>query len=207
MATQTTRPMISETSICNQALSWIGGGQIESLEEPSRTAEMCKNNYPFLRDAVLEERMWTFAKVRKSSLVGDLNEDDLYIHAQPLDWLKVFRVYDNSTGSNAHVASNRERPQVYWEKEGRNILTPCANIRMHGIIRITDTGKFTNMFVQTLAARIAAELAMPLTQSTTNRDAMWSLYNMKLDEAAARDGMQGRNEKLRPGSLTTVRRM
>ena len=73
MATQENRSMVSETSIANQALLWLGGTVITSLDEDSREAIWMKNNYPFIRDAVLEERMWTFATDRAISTVADLD--------------------------------------------------------------------------------------------------------------------------------------
>ena len=57
MATQTTKSMVSEVSICNQALRWLGQNKIQSLDEKTASAEWMADNYPFIRDAVLEERM------------------------------------------------------------------------------------------------------------------------------------------------------
>jgi hypothetical protein len=197
MATQTNRSMISETSICNQALSWLGAEQIESLEDPSAAAEYCRNNYPFIRDAVLEERMWSFALARYTSVTADRPEwgDNLYSHEVPLDWLQVFRVYDSVSADE----------QAEWSREGLNIISPCSTLYMWGVKRITDTGKFSTMFVQCVAARMAAELAAPLAQDRTLQADMWTLYGEKLAAAAARDGQQGRNEVVSQSKLTGAR--
>lgn len=200
MATQTTRSMISETSICNQALSWLGASQIESLEEPNSAAEYCRNNYPFIRDAVLEEHFWSFAVARHVSTAADQPTSPswgtgLYIHAVPLDWLQVFRVYDGPYGD--------QYPQ--WTREGTDILADVATVYMYGIKRIVDTGKFSSLFVQALAARLAAELALPLTGKSSLQERMWVLYERKLEDAAARDGMQGRNEVIEQRTLIDAR--
>jgi hypothetical protein len=196
MATQTNRSMISETSICNQALSWIGGNQIDSLEEPSTEATWCRNNYPFLRDAVLEERQWTFATVRAISEVAEtpIWGTGLYAHPVPLDWLGVFRVYRDQNGNRAN-----------WHREGRDVIADAAKVYMWGTLRVTDTGFFTTMFVQALAARIAADLAIAFSQSRQLQADMWALYERKLDDAAARDGQQGRNEVIEQTVLTSAR--
>lgn len=196
MATQSVRSMISETSICNQALSWLGAREITSLEDPSTEAEYCRNNYPFLRDAVLEERMWTFATERATSTVADLDDwGILYKHPIPLDWMAVYRVYSDVNGTNSD-----------WSREGRYILAPETTVYMWGLKRITDTGQMSTMFVEALAARLAADLAIPLTENRQLQVDMWNLYQQKLKEAAARDGMQGRNERVRDGGLITSRR-
>lgn len=196
MATQTSRSMISETSICNQALAWLGAEHIDSLEDPTEAAQYCRDNYPFLRDTVLESRMWTFAKARQKSTVSDRDEfDEYYLHTMPQDWLQVFHVWQTADGQ-----------EVEWSREGRNILAKTDIVYMVGIKRVTDTGFFSNLFVQALAARMAADLAIPLTENRALQSDMWNLYSLKMDEAAARDGQQGRNQKIISNSLIDARR-
>ena len=128
MATQEVRSMVSETSICNQALSWVGHGRITSLEDPSTTGEWCRDNYPFIRDSVLEERMWTFATVRTKKTSNDLDDwDQMYKFAVPLDWLSVFRVFRDVSNEN------RYRTSEGWRREGRYILANDPTIYMWGI--------------------------------------------------------------------------
>lgn len=199
MATQQTRSMVSETSICNQALAWLGAPTITSLEDPSTAATLCRTNYPFLRDAVLEERMWTFATVRATSTVGDKDEwGEMYKHGIPTDWLSVFRVYKSV--SNNCLVTSRE-----WKREGAFVLSKDPTVYMWGIKRVTDTGQFSSMFVQALAARIAADLAIPITENRALQGDMWQLYGAKLKEASTRDGQQGTNEQIVSNSLIEAR--
>jgi hypothetical protein len=196
MATQQNRSMVSEVSICNQALGWLGERPITSLSDASQNANICRDNYPFLRDAVLEERMWTFATARAVSTVADLSEwGDLYEHPLPLEWLAVYRVYQSADGM-----------PVNWSREGEYVLAGSSKVYMWGVKRVTDTGKFSQLFVQALAARLAADLAMPLTEDRRKQADAWALYQRKLAEAAARDGQQGSNERLRTSALVNVRR-
>lgn len=195
MATQQTRSMVSETAICNLALSWVGADRIVSMDDPSEEGEWCRDNYPFIRDAVLEERLWSFAAARKINTTGSRDEwDVMFKHAVPLDWLGVFRVYRDNQGG-----------QTEWEKEGRYVLSEDSTVYMWGTKRIVDTGYFSAMFVQTLAARLAAEMAIPLTESIKLQDSMWKLYVAKVAEATNRDAQQGRNEHVRKGKMTSSR--
>ena len=198
MATQLTTSMISETMICNMALAWLGQNQITSLDDPADPlAEVCRNTYPFVRDAVLEERMWTFGTNRATSTSEERDEwDQLYRHSIPLDWLSVYRVYGNPVTQD----------NINWVKEDKYVLADKPTIYMWGLKRIVDTGQFSNLFVQALAARMAADLAIALTQDRLMQADMWSLYQTKLREAAARDGAQGRNDQFKAGSLVTQRR-
>ena len=189
---------VSEVSICNQALTFLGQKPITSLNDASTTAEWMRNNYPFIRDAVLEERMWTFATARASSTTLDRDAwDTAYAHPAPLNWISVFRIYRNSGISTL--------TSIDWRFEDGNILCSESNILLWGLKRVTDTGKFSPLFVQALAARIAADGCIPLTENRELLRDMWMLYGDKLREAAARDGQQGSNDMITQSRLTGVR--
>ena len=189
---------VSEVSICNQALTFLGQKPITSLNDANTTAEWMRNNYPFIRDAVLEERMWTFATARAASTTMDRDAwDTAYAHPAPLNWISVFRIYRNSGISTL--------TSIDWKFEDGNILCSESNILLWGLKRVTDTGKFSPLFVQALAARIAADACIPLTENRQLQVDMWGLYGDKLREAAARDGQQGSNDMITQSRLTGVR--
>jgi hypothetical protein len=189
----------SEVSICNQALSWLGADPITSLDDQSTRAELCKLNYPLLRDAVLEERMWTFATVRDISEVQDKDAwGVMYQHPTPKNWLSVFRVYRD-------VNQRQNTTSEGWRLEEGNILAQDSKIFLWGVQSVANTHLFTNMFVQCLAARIAADLCVPLTENIQQQEILWSLYGSKLREAASRDGTQGDNDVITQHKLTAVR--
>ncbi len=200
MATTEVRSMVSETSICNQALSWVGHGRITSLEDPSSTGEWCRDNYPFIRDSVLEERMWTFATERITKTSNDLDDwGQMYKFAVPLDWLAVYRVYRDVSNNQRLLKSEG------WVREGRYVLANDSTIYLWGIKRVTDTGQFSPLFTQALAARLAAEMAVPLAENRQLQADLWALYGDKLREAAVRDGQQGANEMVQSNSLVDAR--
>ena len=193
-------PMVSEVSICNQALGWLGQSPIISLDDRSKTAELCKQNYAFIRDAVIEERMWTFAKGRFRSETQNRDEWGIqYVHAIPQDWIGVYRVYNYINGRDD------KRTSRGWDREGDFIIANESVVYLEGTVRVTDTSKFTPMFVQCLATRIAADLAIPITQSEKQQGIQWQLYSAKLEEAAVRDGQQGSNEHITQRQLINVR--
>jgi hypothetical protein len=200
MATKEVRSMISEVSICNQALLWVGANTITSFEDPSTEAEWCRANYPFLRDAVLEARMWTFSIARKKSgPVADLSEwGNKFLHRVPAEWLLVTKVF-----SMERLDLEQIDDRGTWHREGEFILSDYDTVYMYGIQRVTDTGKFTNMFAQALAARMACEMAVPFAESRTLQADLWGLYEKKISEAAATDGRQGMTETIRPGGRST----
>lgn len=203
MPTQETKSMISEVSIFNQALSWLGQDQISSFDDDNRRAEWGQNNYPFIRDAVLEERMWTFATARKVSETEDTAEwGPQYRHAVPLGWLSVFRCYRDVSGSDPGCWLKSEG----WVREGADILAMDSTVYLWGVKRVVDTGQFSPLFAQALAARIAADACIPFTENRLLQADMWRLYQAKLADAATRDGQQGSNERFRSSALIDARR-
>lgn len=203
MATQSNRAMVSETHICNMALSWLGEDRISSMEETSTPAEYCRDNYPFARDAALEEHAWTFATDRAASTTADLDAfGTSYMHNIPLDWLSVKRVYCTISGANP----DNWTPLEGWRREGRFILASQATIHMWGTKRVVDTGYFSTLFINAVAARLAAQIATGVTENPQLEQMMWAKYRAFLADAAARDGVQGTRERIRSSRLTDARR-
>jgi len=203
----------SEVAICNQALGWLGGDLIISLNDDTVEAKLCKANYEPLRDTVLEEREWTFA-VKRLELV-ELADSPLYGFDKafqiPPEVIRVLqasrfdaRVTGGGIGSTATMQGKETR--IEWLREGQTIVANNADrVVIRALIRITDTTKFTPAFGQALAARIAMDLAIPLTNSKAMQTAMAQMYGEKITLAAASDGMQGRSYRTRADALVVVR--
>lgn len=198
--------MASEIEICNMALSNLGQGPITNLLDPQTTEEqLCALHYPTIRDGVLEARAWTFAKfqvIRESTQADEWGLGVLYpIEA---DWLAVLRCYRSVSAFSLSQAAPKKN-QANWEIQGSNIVADVGLLYIEGVLRITDTNKFSKLFVQTVAARLAAELCIPITNEKKLLKDMWDLYNYKLKDAASRDGGQGRSEIITAQNLIKSR--
>jgi len=194
--------MANEVTICNQALSYLGADPITSLEDNNATAALMKVNYDTLRDAVLEERHWTFATLRRSSTTANTPPyGDGFAHAIPQEYLLVYRVFRNVVSFDP----NNWVPSTGWRREGANIIAREETIHMWGTERLTNTNRYTSMFRQCLAARLAADLCMAITESAEHQERMWKLYASKIVAAAASDGGQGDVDIITQHKLTGVR--
>lgn len=193
---------VSEVSICNIALSWLGQPAITSLDDKSTNAELCKLNYPHLRDVLLSERQWVFAVLRHTSETADKPEfGEGFKHSIPPEYLRVSRVYRNVEAFDP----NKWRTALGWRREGEFIIAVEEIIYMWGTQQLTDTGLFSPMFTQALAARIAADLCMSITENSTLQSKMYQLYLAKLSDAAASDAVQGANEVIQANRLLDAR--
>ena len=190
-------PMVNEVAICNLALTWLGAAPISSLNDSIKTAAWMSTNYAHVRDAVLEARMWTFTLKREYLESNDLDPwSQQFVYNIPSTWLGVYRCFRSVYP---------QKIQAQWTVEGNQILSDSPAIYVWGQVRVTDTGKYSAMFVQALAARLACDACIPLTENRQLQDDLWTIYNKKLQDAATRDNQQGRREKLQSDSLILAR--
>ncbi len=192
--------MASEVDICNQALSWLGANQIISLDDGTTESILCKANYAPLRDDVLEKVPWTFAIIRLQ-LVLQVETPVFGYESKfiiPTTVLRVLNAYDNPFFKN-------EATIMEWRKEGQYVVADSNVMYVRAIEQVTNPSAFTPAFRQTLAARIAAELAMPLVQSEKLAISMDNKYMSRLQDAATQDGMVGKSDRLDATRLINAR--
>lgn len=196
--------MASVTDICNLALTRIGHGQISSLDEDSKGADLCSLHYPICRDAVLRAHPWNFA-IRRATLAQSgttPNHEFDYYHVLPSDCLKVIRtnweadglsstaVY-GFPGINGYAGGATEYRIENVSGVGRCIATNEDVVKIEYIAQITDTSQFDSLFVDLLAQRLAAEISVAFTDTQTMTKAMWDIYQSKLGEARTTDAQEG----------------
>ena len=180
---------LSEVAICNLALQDLGRGlMITALDENSQAARACRLRYPFARDACLRAYDWNFAAARASlpALAEAPAFGFAYAYQLPPDCLFVREV----EGDDACA----------WTVERGRLLTDLgAPLNVTYTRAETNPASFDALFADTLAARIAADVAVSLTESTGKAQALWQVYQSKLAEARRRDAQEGACE--RPANL------
>lgn len=162
--------MASETEIANIALSKIGEQTLLDLSDDHKAARLCNLKYPEIRDALLRGSMWGFAIKRVElalSSTTPLYEYD-YAYALPSDCL---RILDPDTSYSM------------YKVEGDYILTNIVNMYLRYIQAITDPNKMDAIFRETLASRLARDLAIPLADSRPLYKLMHTEYMTNLSEA------------------------
>ncbi len=190
----------SEVTICNLALSWLAGNLIISLDDEINEAKLCKANYELSRDSVLEALAWTFA-TRRYRLTPEADAPAWGYQFQFTILPEMITVLEVSEGSDAPNGAHN----LDWRREGNRILCDAAVVYVKAIYREVDPARYPPNFVQALAARIATEIAIPLTESESIMMAMEGKYKDRLLTAAATDGIQGKTDVIESRILTGVR--
>lgn len=170
--------MASVVDICNRALDKLGQGPIVSLEDGTKSANLCNRNWPLIRDQVLRDHPWNFS-IRRVTLAPDVTEPVwgfLYRSPLPTNCLRVIEVKDLSQGD--------------YQVEGKAILSNQDVLYVRFIARITDPNEYDALFQDAVASRLAVELCESLTQSNTKKDLLIQEYDLILTKAKRADGQE-----------------
>ncbi len=194
--------MASEVDICNLALAHLGDrATIASIDPPegSTQAEHCARFYPIARDTLLEMHAWRFATRRATladiSLVAEVPSGWTYAYALPSGCLRVISVLppeaqsdDETQDFEAEVGSNGQGA-IYTDQED-------AVARY--IARVTDTTKFSPLFVDALAWLLASHLAGPILKGATGTNAAQACYATFRQQFALAVGSDANQRKNQP---------
>ena len=169
--------MASEVQICKLALARIGADyQIASLSEASAAAQACNLLYEPARDSMLREHPWNFATkyVAPATLTGTVPGRWDFMYAYPSDCVRVLEIMipvDAAPGTTEipfEVGINEDDAKV--------IMTDQDEATIKYSKRVTDPNQFDPQFVTALSYRLAAELAVILTDDPRIQSNMETLY-------------------------------
>ena len=189
---------LSEVQICNLALGWLGAELITSLLDDNEGAKLCNANFASARDAILEDANWSFA-ITRAVLTPMLEPPDHSWNNQFLIPARVIRLLTVTHNTTIPASATP------WVKEGNKILANEERLYITYVARITDTALFTAQFTQVLAQRLAADLAIPITESRTLQESHWGLYEAKLENAITSDGLTGNAQEIQTYAASEVR--
>jgi len=175
--------MASTVDICNSALNMIGASNILSLTEDSKAARICNQRYEYVRDAVFRAHPWN-CLIRRVALAADTATpafDFSYQFTLPTEpyCLRVLRL---------------EEPDTVFKIEGRKIVTNESSIKLMYVARVTDANEYDMLLIETLSARLAADISYSLVNSAQLTQLMQKQYEAKLKEARFVDATEGTPE-------------
>jgi hypothetical protein len=158
----------------------IGASNIISLTEDSRAARVCNQRFEFVRDAVMRAHPWNCLIVR-TSLAADSDTPAFefdHQHTLPTDpyCLRVLRPQD---------------PDTVFRVEGRKIISSTTPFKMIYVARITDPNEYDQLLIESIAARLAADVSYALVNSASLSQMLMAMYESKLSEARFVDATEG----------------
>lgn len=152
--------MSSEVDICNLALSRLGdNATVASIDPPegSAQAEHCARFYPIARDSLLEMHTWKFATRRATLAELDVETFNWeYAYVEPSGCLRVLKVLAATDLSTAESQTF----ETESDEDGNSLIrTDLPEAVAYYTARVTDTTKFSPLFVDALGWLLASHLA------------------------------------------------
>lgn len=188
--------MASEVDIANLALSRLGdSATVASLDPPegSAQAEHCARFYPIARDSLLEMHNWKFATRRATLARLDTESWDWgCAYAEPSGAIKLLSVLPLTASSYA----KGEEFEAMGDTDGAAlILTNLEQASIKYIAHVTDTTKFSPLFVDALAWLLASHMAGPILKGDVGMKAAQQClgaFNLVYGRAIESDANQQR---------------
>lgn len=157
--------MSSEVDICNLAVANLGdSATISTIDPPegSPQAEHCSIFYPMARDALLQEEPWTFATKRlKLSLLTVEWPVWGYCYGKPIDCLNMRSIV--AASASPGEPDNFQQFSMELNSEDKEVIYTNQELA-YGVYtrRVTDTQRFSPLFIIALAWRLSAMIAGPM---------------------------------------------
>lgn len=190
---------LSQTEICNLALTFIGGSRISSLDDDSKEALICKLSWDIALDEVLVAHPWGFSTARAS--LARLSDEPVfewsYQYLLPSDCLRVVRV----NGDYAYSVESYDDGASGYNKI---LLSNQKEVNALYIRKVDNVAMFPAYFVTALAYRLASQLAFTLSDDDGMADYMMQAYVKYLQNGRALDSQEGgAHENEGPASKNT----
>lgn len=185
----------SAVALCARALIVLGARPIASLEEAGMEADVARELYPSMRDALLSMHPWSFAiaQSRLPRLSASPLADYAHAYQLPPDFLRAL-----SAGRG-----HRGRGLEYRIAE-RRLHTNAPEVILTYVFRPPEAD-FPAFFAQALMARLAATFCLPITESTSRAELLSRLADREVTRAKQIDAQQDAPPRVEDFPLTEVR--
>ena len=173
--------MASITDICNLALLRIGQDEIQTLNEASNEARYCRVFYDRCRRSTLRVYPWNFATITAPlAQLTATSEEYSYVYQLPANCIRPLKILNG--GADAPVK---------FEIKGKTLETDWVNPTLKYIFDQDDPAVFDDAFVETLAYRLASDIALPITGNDGLVKLMFSLFQAAIKSAQTSDFTEG----------------
>jgi hypothetical protein len=186
---------MTDIQICNLALARLGDSRITALTDATAQAQYCSLFYAQTLEELQTEFDWQFCR-KLASLTADATAPAFgYARrfAVPSDFLRLIRL--NGIDEDENFSK--------WEIVDGFIHTDlAAPAQIEYIASVTDAAKFPAVFVEILSAKLAANLAMPLTGSKELFSQMAEVFSANMQRPVVKSLILA-TAKDRPSSTLT----
>jgi hypothetical protein len=191
--------MPSKTEICNLAISHTGSGKaIDDFDtDSSEEAVVCRRHYATVRDMVLRDFQWPFARKNVALALVEENPTSewYYSYQLPADSLLFVKILSGIR--NDH--SDSVIPYIFAHgTSGTVIYTDRQEAEAMYIARIDDVQRYTPDFINAFALRLAMTILPRLSGGDPNKmmPSIAQLYEFEIEKARGAAGNEQQPDPL-----------
>ncbi len=182
---------MTETDICNMALSHIGKGVIQNMEEERENARACKTYYDITRHEVLRSYAWGFAhRIERLALVAIELPGYAYAYAYPEKCIQLNQIRAKDP--------DRERVEpcivINTGTSTKVIACDVKNAYADYVYDVKDVAIMDSLFIQAFSRLLAANISMRLLGNPEAYKMQYQVYQATLSQAQLHDAQEHRQE-------------
>ncbi len=187
--------VISATSICNEALVFLGEEPILAFPETSPNSDRCETFYASTKERELAKHQWNFAVFREALTRDSTNPlyEYPYQFILPPKLLRILEVWP------------KDMP---WKREntdnGQRILTNSSTLTLK-YLKSVDESQFSHLFAAVLSARLAFLLASVMTERSEKVQLAQVWYDSALTDALRVDSHESSVDQMENLAVVTDR--
>lgn len=185
--------MSSIVAISNLALSNIGKENIQSMDEASTEARLCRQFYDHTRDLMLQGYPWNFAG--KTAALAEVANDKPgqwgFAYQRPSDCLKIRWVRPEYSEEKGAI-DRQDEISIPYEVDGALIYCNLSPAFLRYTFKQADPSRFSPLFTDALSWHLAVRLAMPLTGDPKIRADAWQVAQQMTGAAQMADANEER---------------
>ena len=177
---------MTDTDICNMALSNLGKGMIANMEEGIEDARACKLFYETTRREVLREFPWGFAhRIERLAVVDADIPGWSHAYGYPAKGLKINNVF-----SDANSGRYERYDVVNIGSSTKVIVANCSPCYADFTWDVKDPELMDDLFIQGFAHLLASKMAMRLTGNPQLGQNEYQLYRARIMQAQLQDARE-----------------
>jgi hypothetical protein len=177
----------SPVEFCNDVLDEIGTHTIQSFEDNTKNAKVCRRQYPLALEELLSEADWKDFRVR-AVLIQTTNGRGAgwYAYALPANHAKTVKVMvDRSAIAGGVFLSADYEPDVPYEIEGDVYYSRVDGLMMEYVRSDPPIASWPAPFRKAMRAGVASKVCYPINRDKAERTSRLSEYELFRDRAKA----------------------
>lgn len=182
--------MATKLTIINAALIALGKEPLSTLDQSAR-ATAALSFWDLARDEALRGHPWNFAM--KRGLLPACSDAPVWgwstAYNLPADCLRL------------HECAERD----FTLESGQILCNTAGPLAVRYVARVEDCTRYDASFAAALSSLLASYLAYPITQSATQQDLQYKIYQQRLAAARSVDAQEQPAEDFEDAGLLAVR--